>query len=410
MPDPRGVLRKPDFETDGEVRWISRPDGGRLSGRIFSDSSALFPKCGALRAAGWSLVQVYGQGRLEATAFGDVPRKHAPAQQARDAADYAIFMAINLAEPPLHFYADCAGTIGTFEAGRKALDDTNARAHLWGPFFANFEGEQVEMTKTRAHTTEKQVAEGVTTAWERRANAHADLLAKEGAKIGCQPKSHIDRFLACVELAKKLQIYTCQVQERFADCYREAQADLEQGPWPADANDENDGVFDLMPLRCPPCEVTSEGIGYVFKERRIQTAEVQDGSGSTIVYCGTCGAYSEVRAKALAKPCGGPAAKGLWIQRSQLKRRKYPQSGSQADLGPPRIPNEEQRAFLAELAGENDQPEEPDFTQNWRAEGETHFLPGPCVLATYGLDLVDLSSEAANFRGRNEPVEESDSD
>ena len=59
----------------------------------------------------------------------------------------------------------------------------NPRAHLWGRFFAAFQGENVSAHKTLAHATNADVEAERTTQWEKKGNDGADTCAKLGARV-----------------------------------------------------------------------------------------------------------------------------------------------------------------------------------------------------------------------------------
>ena len=54
---------------------------------------------------------------------------------------------------------------------------------MWGPFWGAFTAADFEAHKTLAHATPADVEAGRTTQWERRANGHADEMAKRGAGL-----------------------------------------------------------------------------------------------------------------------------------------------------------------------------------------------------------------------------------
>ena len=117
-----------------------------------------------------------------AAAYGAVPADRAPLQTARDAEDYVVFMAGTITSDPVKLYIDCQGTVADALAGPQRCTRPGHRvAHLWGSVFARFDNDMREVVqKILGHATEKDVADGRTTAWEKCGNAHADRLAKRG--------------------------------------------------------------------------------------------------------------------------------------------------------------------------------------------------------------------------------------
>jgi hypothetical protein len=71
-------------------------------------------------------------------------------------------------------------------------------AGLWrGVFFAiEFKQLTVTVTKVKAHTSEEDVASGLITEVERRANHYVDVLAKRAAGLIRLPKEVVDDWVA----------------------------------------------------------------------------------------------------------------------------------------------------------------------------------------------------------------------
>ena len=100
-------------------------------------------------------------GKLISAAYGPVPLLAAPAQEARDGEDYAVFMASvlvdTLAEHML--FIDCEGTIRAASCRQSALSARNLRAHLWHNVGLTWEdGPPVQ--KTKGHTTKTDIDAG----------------------------------------------------------------------------------------------------------------------------------------------------------------------------------------------------------------------------------------------------------
>ena len=149
------------------MKWINEPESGRLTGTLFLDGSGLFPQWQQLRRAGWSIVQVDRFGEMQAAAYGPVPVDFGPGQVARDGEDFAVFMLTICATPPFQLFIDCEGTLKCLHRGvQYAAGPGNPRAHMWGPFYAQFEGEEFTATKTLAHPSKKDVEENKTTVWK----------------------------------------------------------------------------------------------------------------------------------------------------------------------------------------------------------------------------------------------------
>ena len=119
---------------------------------------------------------------------------------------------------------------------RAAVDARNPRAHIWSPYVAAFEGDSVEVTKTKAHATQQDVDQGVSTAFERKANALADTLAKAGAKLAEQLVQNRRRFLAALGVARQIGRYVAKEQAASAQINRTLRDEDTAALWLSDGN------------------------------------------------------------------------------------------------------------------------------------------------------------------------------
>eukprot|EP00959_Pyramimonas_sp_CCMP1952_P245451 5130198-Pyramimonas_sp.AAC.1 len=87
-----------------------------------------------------------------------------------------------IAFAPECVWTDCAATIRASQSRVRSTSARCAQAHMWSSVHAAFEG-GLQVHKTKAHCSEADVTRGRTTAWERKANAIADALAKRGAGL-----------------------------------------------------------------------------------------------------------------------------------------------------------------------------------------------------------------------------------
>ena len=81
----------------------------------------------------------------------------------------------------------------------------------------------------------------------------------------------------------------------------------------------------------------------------IKPEGVAEQGPDTQLYCAICGAIASEKGKLLRRGCRGKSAEGLPLQRAQLERRHFPQSGTQLRLSEPRRPTVQQRRFLDAL-------------------------------------------------------------
>ncbi len=173
-----------------------------MTGTILTDGAG-FGCAAGLPRAGYATVMVSRTGDLLAACYGPLPADVCPLQTIAGAEDFALASLTTSAMAPLRIYTDRAGTVvaaGGSEAA--ATRASSARAHLWSRFFAAFGGDaDVQVIKTRAHATLRDVEAGRATQWERRANEHTDRLAKRGAQAHGLTHTHLDEAAVLASLA-----------------------------------------------------------------------------------------------------------------------------------------------------------------------------------------------------------------
>ena len=344
FPDPSPLFNEQLAQQSDEVHWVNRPASGYLTGVIFSDGSARFPQYAALRRAGWSLVQVDRFGKLVAAAFGPVPYKAAPVQQARDGEDYALHMASFLLLPPFEIYVDCAATVRCLQSPAEySTGVSNDRAHLWAPFWANFTAEDFKAHKTKAHATAADVERGASTHWERTANAHADALAKKGAACHAVDKDALWLLLGLTEIvsgavawAGRLGIHMQEGQWRDAEelpnKIAEAQADAAaETEEPANGRIAVADATAESPDSAPTSAVCSALAPLRVNRHSLLMSPVEPCGNGYAIHCTSCGAYAWKRYKSLRVQCRNGADKHLLAQRGRIRTGLFPDA-SRADL------------------------------------------------------------------------------
>ena len=118
-----------------------------------------------------------------------------------------MFMAGTLTCDPVELYVDCSGTVETAGGGAaKATSAQRRGAHLWGHVFCRFDSldlaEHAHWVK--GHATLQDVEDGVTTAWARRGNQHADKFAKPGAAKHGQTKTQGEEVRAILDFQSQV--------------------------------------------------------------------------------------------------------------------------------------------------------------------------------------------------------------
>ena len=350
FPTLRPIFPRLPIDPEKRVMWINRPASGYLTGTIFSDGSALFPRHPILRRAGWSLVQVDNFGNLVAAAYGPVPYEDGPGQQARDGEDYAYAVAPQLVLPPARFYVDCAGTLRCLQGGLSYCEQhSSQRVHIWRAFWAAFDAEDFTAHKTKAHCTVQQTHAGLTTWWERTANGHADRLCRQGALVSARSPEDVWLYAACHRIATMAAKYGAALEATLGDDKQWDHEELEGAPvLDLKVLDEPEGgIWEASGCPLPPVPAPAvPGVvpipirlnGHCILERPIETP----GKGS-IIYCRSCGAYSwkKLSQVGFGSRCLGRNAVNLRPARDQLERDLFPgPPGRDWPLGPPHSPSE----------------------------------------------------------------------
>ena len=333
------------------IRWYNRPDGGRLSGIIFTDGSSLRPDARPLRRAGWSVVQTDQRVNVMAAAYGPVPGSMCPDQVARDGEDYALVMVGILCDFPATIYVDCQGTIDTFEQPyTESTGSGNPRAHLWRLIWSKLRGRPVLLAKTKAHATEQDVLLGRTTWWQKRGNDAADRFARLGAEVHGVTARQEQQVRACMDVAKQAARWAGTQEAHLASReFRDSQ-ELEG------SCDQRPRGLRVVNTKLPaPAYSGSLGVTVLSQEQesnlfghslRVAVAP----KGGLMLCCTACGAYGWKRAKALTSECQGPAAgPGLRNQRSRLAQGIFPSAvGGTSYLGELRAPSRHAVLWLAQ--------------------------------------------------------------
>ena len=336
FPSPQSLWTVQAVEQQEKVFWYKKPADGFLRGLIFSDGSALNPAEASIRRAGWSLVQVSASGEVVSAAFGAVPMAVAPYQQARDGEDYAIHMLKYVGVPPFEIYTDCEGTLGCLkQPAQFSTGPQNPRAHLWGPFWAAFEPTDVVAVKTKAHCSALDVERGLTTEWERKANASADKYAKQGARINGVPKAEVWLYKGLKLIAGEAAGWAGRMHAHMAETkVRDStglptaggQEGIELQGEDADSGAvlvEGGAAADVAQEEAQAMPET-RGQGLRINGHNILQAPITPNDAGTILFCAKCGAYSWRRIRQFRSTCQGPGAEGLQAQRSKIKAGKFP--------------------------------------------------------------------------------------
>ena len=190
-------------EATAEVVWTGTAPLGALTGRIYTDGSAVGVRAGLPRA-GYSAVMVDVDGWPIASIHGPVPVDACPAQTVADAEDYALAQLATCGLAPMEIHVDRAQTVAVAQGAEgAALGPASVRAHIWSRFFAAFGGDaNVRVTKTLAHSSWEDVRANRVSEQARRGNDRADALANACAAMHGLAAHHLAEVAVARRLAR----------------------------------------------------------------------------------------------------------------------------------------------------------------------------------------------------------------
>lgn len=275
------------------------------------------------------MVQVDEEGCVIAAAYGAVPADQCPAQTCRDGEDYAVCMLTQLAVEPFVLYIDCQGTLDSMKEPRTASTKaSNARANLWGRVWASFN--KIIAHKTKGHAT-AQEARSEAERWQRKANQHADVYAKKGARkhpISQQQIFELDVLQRIAAQAAKWAAWqaTAQRQAEVADATEFPEAAAMPAAGPGQARQARL----VGSWRASLGHTIREALGQQAPEQAVTHAghalRIADGRPRALVFCAACGAYATRRPQPLLDQCHGrAAASGRRAQLEMLEGGQHPQ-------------------------------------------------------------------------------------
>ena len=198
----------PLLESELQIQWINRPSDVFLRGNMFIDGSCKF-KGAAVQRAGWAVVQVGYFGRCMSADFVAVPFERCPSQCSAAAEDYATYMITQLCTGPLDIYCDNACTVANMRCGFTCTAMTQPRAHLCERWHMECSSDWT-IDKTKARASHTDVANGISTAWEKQANDKADELSKRGTDMHRISRSHADDYWGLELLVKEAASWAAQ--------------------------------------------------------------------------------------------------------------------------------------------------------------------------------------------------------
>ena len=401
LPAPAAIIPRPLITEEVTTQWVNKPGSGRLTGSLFLDGSGTGGSIPFLRRAGWAIVQVDPDGNLVAAAYGAVPWDAAPAQVARDAEDYAVFMLSKVAALPFTLYIDCAGTMGAARNPQVGTKPRHLRSHLWDDVWKHFK--ELQVHKTKAHATEADIVHGATTRWQMDGNTLADQYAKLGVEahgITAQQCLEIRALTKIAYHAAKWaasQYVIMSKEERKDSDMLQPKQKLPQAKSKAQPRPPRSGST-------PACSNTQQATG----KHSIRACTVSD--NATLLFCGTCGAFKWKRTSKLGAPCplhiAGPGAR----QRlNMIKRGRFPNSSLHMSIGPHTAPTAEELSTIRVTQRALDSAIHSSWSEKWNrlAQPSGATLTRADILEAYGQNEESIKAHtavlAANDARRNPP-------
>ena len=247
-----------------------------------------------------------------------------------------------IAFAPEGAWCDCAATVADSQSRVRSTSARCAQAHMWSSVHAVFE-DGLTVHKTRAHCSEADVARGRTSAWERKANAIADALAKRGAASHPSVEKAASEIaglrLLCKELGQWVGRQGVLMRERgWVDSEglpeKSHEAGAQQGaprerPIPPVAVRFR-AVLSAV-AQSGPCD-PELAVLMRLSQHNLRVCHVYDQTGASVVAaprmicCLSCGAYAWGGVRELSDSvCHGHAAgSGLKQQRARLLAGLFP--------------------------------------------------------------------------------------
>ena len=162
-----------------------------LTGFIVTDGSMIQQKPKKARRAGWSVVQVDGEGKVLQAAYGPLECLQPNTYLAEL---HALTRAFELAVPPILVWSDCKSVVDDYNRGPDRCTHSRKKgAALWRRLFrarAEWGEEDAQLLKdsfqvkwTKGHATLADIEARKSTAWQRTSNDHADHFARKGSSL-----------------------------------------------------------------------------------------------------------------------------------------------------------------------------------------------------------------------------------
>ncbi len=338
-----------------------------LSGNIFIDGSALFPKCAPARRAGWTALDLKEDGTVRAAVYGPVPLDISPNQAASAGELHGLRRGAELACGPSRIFTDYQSAA---DGARRGPDLTTchktATASAWRGYWRAAEGAEIEVVKVAAHRTMRSVREDEDDAealLKKRGNDAADAFAKKGAAAhhSAAQLAVLEDFALGESELRDLAVFVGSALAYWAPAPRGARTSTARGVrkrevqrrrHAAAAQYGHNIAWTRSGWRCTTCGSTTVTIAGLRRLRSSQcnghtagriaeqgnapsahvlwAAEADDSARATgpdVVWCDRCGGYSSTKLYKLAGTCSGVADLSAQARLASLRNLRHPTLG-----------------------------------------------------------------------------------
>jgi hypothetical protein len=332
-------LAEPTRPPEMVTRWCGGVvvEDPTFTGDVFSDGSLIGGCRRGDERSGWAAVTITEQGDVIFGIYGTCPDFFPTSLRAEL---WALLQVLRRACPPITIWVDNAGVVDGFGRGQQwCTAACRPAADLWSLIWwkvGDLGGSGISVVKVKAHATEADVQAGHITALQKAGNDHADHFAKRGAALA----EHLSSTVASREafrMARRWYQWLAVLISNWPDDtqgqrrQRRLAGQKRRRRYEEEAEDTEVAAAEAKRVRIPPSVTT-------------RTLAVQLGLGHSLyqsgrmLWCRICGAYAEVRLKALKDPCAGPAGTGPRSgQLSRLLKGVHPERKNERMPRPVRV-------------------------------------------------------------------------
>ena len=356
QPSDQAICEYINFE-DGDTFCVT-------NGYVFGDGSAFHGAHPQVARAGFSVVQINGEGEILRAIYGSVPR-YLP--QTSLAAEYAAFyiFAVNT-DAATTYVGDCEDVISNFNGGlARALRPSAIHADTWRACIAK-KGmsfcESLSVRKVKAHQNIDNIVDANLKVLAM-GNAHADTLAKKGAELHPPnsddvlrlKKTHSDirnQMLHMVDCLMDVSLSRTELQGKLKRLPKGSKLPLDV-TCSLNGSRKHSLKWQGRFWVCEVCFIRSKSVSGFSKVCQgpplfgsllatpgrlghcLWSAGVS--GGGALLYCNRCFHYASPHPRLLMQPCIGTISGKFSSEKYYLLRRRHPVCKSRLLL-PCRVP------------------------------------------------------------------------